>query len=322
MVFPAGRAAAREAGLTAAVAAVIVAYRSGSHLPNCLAALAGKVEQAVVVDNTPGESPSPELQARFPWAAWIDNDSNRGFAAAANQGILATDAPYILLLNPDCELLTDLAGLVAESNAEGVAGAGGLLTDPDGSAQVGFFARSLPTPTALVFEALGLNRAWKRNPVNLRYRLLDIRVGMACDVQQPAGALLLLRRDALAAVGGLDERFHPAWFEDVDLCKRLSDAGFRLRHTPVAVARHAGAHAVDTLPLQERLLAWYGGLLRYAEKHFSRGRLRCVRCAVLAGLVLRTLYSCVRARSAAQARAYWNTARLVKSGFPNSPSVS
>lgn len=303
--------------MTHPVAAVLVAHRSGSHLAGCLAALDGKVEQAVVIENTPGEAPDPDLQDRFPWVEWIDNDSNRGFAAAANQGISATSAPNILLLNPDCELRSGLAELVAECDAAGVAGAGGLLVGSDGSPQVGFFARSLPTPTALIFEVLGLNRAWRRNPVNRRYRLLDMRLDVACDVQQPAGALLLLRRDALAAVGGLDERFHPVWFEDVDLCKRLCDAGFRLRYSPAAVGRHAGGHAVATLPLQARLLAWYGGLLRYAEKHFSVGWFRCVRCAVLVGLVSRTLFLLVRAGSSQAARAYWNSARLVRSGFPS-----
>ena len=308
--------------MSSGVAAVIVAYRSGAYLPSCLAALEGKVDEAVVVDNSPGNSTDPDLQARFPWVAWIDNQSNRGFAAAANQGIVATKAPNVLLLNPDCELLGGIADLVAECEAEDIAGAGGLLTNNDGSPQLGFFVRSLPTPTALILEVLGINRAWKRNPVNVRYRLLDIRADAACDVQQPAGALLLLRREALAAVGGLDERFHPAWFEDVDLCKRLGDAGFRLRFTPVAVARHLGGHAVATLPLQERLLAWYGGLLRYAEKHFSRGCFRCVRSAVLLGLVLRTLHCAARARSRVEARSYWNTARQVRSGFPNLPGLS
>ena len=93
MVFPAGRAAGAEGALTHPVAAVIVAHRSGAHLPGCLAALDGKVEQAVVIENTPGELPDPELQDRFPWVDWINNDSNRGFAAAANQGISASSAP-------------------------------------------------------------------------------------------------------------------------------------------------------------------------------------------------------------------------------------
>ncbi len=302
--------------MTCPVAAVIVAYRSGSQLPACLAALRGKVEQAVVVDNTPGESPCSGVRAEFKWVTWIDNTSNRGFAAAVNQGIAATSAPYVLLLNPDCELLTDLGDLVGECGLEGVAGAGGLLSDPHGLPQVGFFARSLPTPAALIFEVFGVNRAWARNPVNRRYRLLDMDPGVAQEVQQPAGAFLLLRREALEAVGGLDEDFHPVWFEDVDLCRRLYDAGYSLRYTPAARARHVGAHAVETLAVQEMLTAWYGGLLRYAGKHYPRGWYHRVRCAVLVGLVLRMLYSYGRVGRSAESDAYGGLVRLVRSGFP------
>lgn len=60
------------------------------------------------------------------------------------------------------------------------------------------------------------------------------------------------------------------------LTQRLRDTGFRFRHTPAAVTRHAAGHAVATLSLQERLSTWYARLLRYAEKHSSRGCLHCV----------------------------------------------
>ena len=302
-------------------AAVIVSYGSEDVLGPCLDALRGRVEQAVVVDNTPGESVPGRLREAYPWAVWIDNAVNRGFAAAANQGVNATDAPYVLLLNPDCELLTGLDGLIEACRGEGVAGAGGLLLDPDGSPQAGFFARSLPTPTALVFEVLGLNRAWKRNPVNRRYRLLDMDPRLECEAEQPAGAFLLLRREALDAVGGLDETFHPAWFEDVDLCRRLYDAGYTLRFTPRAAARHLGGHAVRKLSLQARLQAWYGGLLRYAAKHYSRGMHGCVRCAVLAGLTLRKGSCRLGGGSPAEAAAYGSVFRLVRSGFPGRPAA-
>lgn len=303
------------------VAAVIVSYDSEEVLGPCLDALYGKVEQAVVVDNTPVERIPRRLQEAYPWAVWIDKAVNRGFAAAVNQGVAATEAQYVLLLNPDCELLTDLDGLVEACRGERVAGAGGLLLDPDGSLQTGFFARSLPTPAALVFEALGLNRVWKRNPVNRQYRLLDMDPHLECDVEQPAGAFLLLRRDALEAVGGLDETFYPAWFEDVDLCRRLYNAGYTLRFTPRAAATHLGGHAFREVSLQVRLQAWYGGLLRYAAKHYSHGTHGCVRCAVLAGLTLRKVSCCLGAGSPADAAAYGSMRRLVRSGFPARPAT-
>ncbi len=74
---------------------------------------------------------------------------------------------------------------------------------------------------------LGLNRLWPGNPVNRRYRCLDLDLEAAADVEQPAGAFLLIRRDAWQALGGFDEGFHPIWFEDVDFLKRARDAGYR-----------------------------------------------------------------------------------------------
>lgn len=293
------------------VAAVVVSYESGAQLPACLAALSGEVAEAVVVDNGSRRPAPPALRRRHPEVRWIDNPDNRGFAAAANQGAAATAAEHILLLNPDCELLTGLEALVNDCRREGVAGAGGLLVSADGSPQTGFCCRRLPTPRSLAFEALGVNRAWPSNPVNRRYRMLGLDPGSAREVEQPAGAFLLLRRDAFEQVGGLDEGFRPLWFEDVDLCRRLLDAGYRLRFNPAAAARHAGGHSVGALSPEGRQRAWYGGMLRYAGKHFPPRAHRRVRGAALAGLLLRGLYCLAGGGSFSDARACWAACRSV-----------
>ena len=298
------------------VAAVVVAYSSNAELPRCLGSLEGRVEEAVVVDNCPGAPVPPGLRAAHPWVNWIDNPSNRGFAAGVNQGVAATSAPFVLLMNPDCELLTRLDGLLESCRPARVAGAGGLLINLDGSPQAGFMARSFPTAWTLAFEVLGVNRFWQGNPVNRRFRLRGLDPGAEIRVDQPAGAFLMLKRQALNAVGGLDEEFRPAWFEDVDLCRRLCDAGFTLLYSPAASARHVGGHAVEQLPMPSRLNAWYGGLLRYAEKHLSQRAHGHVRAAVLLGLALRRAYCVAGGGSSADARAYGSLCRLVRRGFP------
>lgn len=294
------------------IAAVIVAFHSRTELPACLAALRGIVAQAVVVCNDAGESAGPDLRQRHAWVTWIDNPVNAGFAAAVNQGLAATQAEYVLLLNPDCEVLSDLAPMIDACDTPGVAGAGGLLVDADGTPQIGFFARSLPSAWALACEALGINRLWRRNPVNRRYRLLDLDPQVECEVEQPAAAFLMLRRDASEALAGMDERFRPAWWEDVDLCRRLADAGYSLRFVPRAVARHVGGHSVKSLSVQRRLQAWYGGMLRYSEKHHSPGGYRRVRIAVLVGLTLRGLLSRLAGTPESEWQAYRVTARNMR----------
>lgn len=299
------------------IAAVVVAFHSRTELPACLAALRAHVARAVVVCNDAGESADADLRQRHAWVTWIDNPVNVGFAAAVNQGLAATRANHVLLLNPDCEVLSDLAPMIAACEIPGVAGAGGLLVDRAGSPQTGFFARSLPSAWALACESLGINRLWRRNPVNRRYRLLDLDPEVACEVGQPAAAFLMLRRDAWDTVAGMDERFHPVWWEDVDLCRRLADAGFSLRYVPGAVARHVGGHSVQSLSVQRRLQAWYGGMLRYSEKHHSPGAYRRVRVAVLVGLTLRGLLSWLAMPPEAEWQAYRATLRAVRHARPD-----
>lgn len=294
------------------IAVVVVAFHSRTELPVCLAALRGIVAQAVVVCNDAGESADADLRQHHAWVTWIDNPVNVGFAAAVNQGLAATQADYVLLLNPDCEVLSDLAPMVDACEIPGVAGAGGLLVGADGIPQTGFFARSLPSAWALACESLGINRLWRRNPVNRRYRLLDLDPEVECEVEQPAAAFLMLRRDAWESLAGMDERFHPAWWEDVDLCRRLADAGYSLRYVPGAVARHAGGHSVQSLCLQRRLQAWYGGMLRYSGKHHSPGAYRRVRIAVLVGLTLRGLLSRLAGTPEDGWQAYLATLRHVR----------
>ncbi len=306
--------------MIAPVAAVVVAYRSASVIDACLRSLAGKAAQIVVVDNA-AEPALPEIAAQAaPRVKCIVNPENRGFAAAVNQGVAATDAPYVLLLNPDCELLTGLEALVDCCRRKNAAAAGGLLLDADGAPQIGFFARSLPTPAALAFEVLGVNRLWPRNPVNRRYRLLDIDPQIEQEVGQPAGAFLLVRRSAFEAVGGMDERFHPLWFEDVDLCLRLRRAGGAVCCTPKAAARHVGAHSVETLPMRMRRRFWYGSLLEFAEKHYSTATYRCLRLAAALGFALRRFCfgfgSSLPSRPAARAKMF----RRSRNRCPNDAS--
>jgi GT2 family glycosyltransferase len=217
----------------------------------------------------------------------ISNARNLGFAAAVNQGVRATTAPLILLLNPDARLEHGVEALTAAFDSKDTGAAGGLLIGPDGRPQSGFMARRLPTPAALIFEVLGINRLWPRNRVNWNYRCFDLDPVTPCLVDQPAGAFLMFSRYAWERVGGFDERFHPIWFEDVDFCARLLSSGLNVRYIPAAVARHEGAHAARALPLEIRERYWYVSLLEYAAKHFEPLSFRFVAAAVVVGAGLR-----------------------------------
>jgi GT2 family glycosyltransferase len=258
---------------------VIVTYNSAAHIGACLEAARGADAPVVVVDNASSDETREIVQAHT-GVRMIANTRNLGFAAAINQGVRALDAEFVLALNPDARLETGIKPLVEACRAPGVAAAAGLLVSPDGQAQAGFTVRRLPTAATLIFETLGLNRLWPGNPVNRRYRMAGFDHAAAADVEQPAGALLLFRRDAWERLGGFDEQFRPAWFEDVDFCLRLRQAGLCIRYVPAVRAVHAGGHSVGQLPRREARAAWFGNLRRYSRKHFRLAGRLALECAI------------------------------------------
>lgn len=271
----------------ARVAIVIVTYNSAAEIVGCLNALRHQPDaEVVVVDNASSDDTAAIV--RSTGVRLLASPTNLGFAGGVNLGVRETTAPLILLLNPDAHLLTGVEALI-ESMQPPTGYAGGLLLGDDGLPQTGFMIRRLPTPTALAFEVLGLNRLFPRNPVNWNYRCRAMDPMAHGFAEQPAGAFLMFTRQAWLEVGGLDESFMPVWFEDVDFCARLRQAGYRGDYVPAARARHTGGHSVSTLGVGIRHKYWYGNLLEYAAKHFGIIGFRGVAAAVVTGALLRAV---------------------------------
>jgi GT2 family glycosyltransferase len=300
------------------ITAVIVTWNSGSTIDRCLDSCVGL--DVTVVDNASIDDTVERVRRRKD-VYLIANSTNRGFAAAANQGIARSSGEYILLLNPDVELLERVTPLVDACNEIGVCMASGCLVDGSGVPQTGFIMRRLPTPATLSFETLGLNRLFPANPVNRRYRCLDLDPESQADVEQPPGALLLFRRQTWGEVGGFDENFSPIWFEDVDFCKRVLERG-AIRYVPNVRARHQGGASLMRLDWSSRETIWYGSLLRYASKHYSGLAFRAVCGAVVLGCCIRSftgIFSrrsltplCTYAKIAAKSVNYIVTGRMQK----------
>jgi GT2 family glycosyltransferase len=175
--------------------------------------------------------------------------------------------------------------------------------------------RRFPTPASLALEVLLLNRLWPKNPINRRYRNLELDYGERQEVEQPAGAFLMVRRAVWQELGGFDEGFHPLWFEDVDFCRRAVDRGYHLYYEPDAVANHTGGHSIPELTVEMRQFYWYRSLLRYSVKHFRPVAFRVVCLAVVIGSILRIFGDLVLHRSRKPAAAYVKVLRLASRSF-------
>lgn len=289
-------------------AIVIVTHNSADVIGPCLDAALRYSGDVIVVDNASQDGTLSAIGGRP--VRRIANPSNLGFAAAVNQGVEATGKPFVLLLNPDCVLLTPLDPLCEAVSDPSVAAAGGKLIDTSGRPQTGFNVRRLPTPASLIFESLLINRLWPGNPINWRYRCMEFDPSTQCDVEQPAGALLMLRRGAWERLLGFDLSFFPLWFEDVDFCRRAKDDGWRVVYVPRVVARHSGGHSVAKLAADKRQLYWYGSLLMYAAKHFRRRSAWAVGFSVLVGALARMAAGILIDRRSRAVEVYREVVRL------------
>ncbi len=269
------------------VGIIIVTHNSAGEIGPCLDAAAATGANVLVVDNASQDGTRAEVERHG--SRLIANSRNLGFAAAVNQGVRALRTPLLLLLNPDAIIVNSITPLREACLDPRTAAAGGMLVDNSGRPQIGFMVRRFPTPESLCFEALLVNRVIPRNPVNWQYRCLDLDYSAPLDVEQPAGAFLMIRRDAWEKLGGFDENFYPLWFEDVDFLKRAKDHAYRIRFVPEAVAKHTGAHSIRKISLEFRQFYWYGSVLKYAAKHFPPGAEKLVCLAVIMGSVMRTV---------------------------------
>jgi GT2 family glycosyltransferase len=256
------------------ISIIIVNWNTRNYLGDCISSLPEGVGafsfETFVVDNGSRDG-SPEMVGReFPAVQLIANRANRGFAAANNQALRLAKGRYVLLLNPDTRVHKGSLEKMVKFMDEHVeaAACGPLLLNEDGTAQ--HAARRFPTfayalASKTVFGRLGLFRG-SHDFVRMRGVSFDHTI----EVDQPSGAALFIRRDSLEKIGLLDEGYF-IFFEEVDLCHRLKDAGYRIYLCPEARVTHYGGRSRRQNRTQVTL-ANAESMLRYFRKH--EGRLR------------------------------------------------
>jgi GT2 family glycosyltransferase len=281
--------------------AVVLTHNSRDQALECIAHLREpEITSVVVVDNASSDGTSEAIRAAHPDVTVLTLRAHTGVAAALNRGAARGTAPFVLYLNDDVFALPGSIRLLLETlehRDEAVAAAGRLVSD-DLTTQDRYRPRSFPSPAAIVARLLGLERLWPRNPWTGRHlrRRLDDRATV--EVDQPAGACLVVRRAVVERVGGWDERYS-FWYEDVDLSKRLAAHGTQL-YVPAAPFRHIGGSTVRRMLRAEGHQRSFHGMLLYAQTHFSRAGQALVAVTVAAVGVARALIAVRADRDAAR----------------------
>ena len=250
--------------------------------------------ELIAVDNGSDGTPAG-LAAGRPNVRVLEPGRNLGFAAAVNRGAAEGRGGLLLILNTDARpepgaLESLVQGMERRPDAAGLAprllDEGGAADRRNGSAVAGGRAGRTASQAGWQLRALPTLRALLGYCCFLAPRPLP-EPPAGSPVEQPAACALLLRRDAFEAAGGMDERFWPAWFEDVDLARRLRDRGDAILYWPDAAFRHGLGASVPRLGYGAFLLVHYRNLDRYARKHHGRGAALLLRAVLAVAALLR-----------------------------------
>lgn len=256
------------------VTAVIVTYRSVREIGRCLAALdaSGMPVSVVVVDNASGDGSADAAEAagRGMDLRVVRNPTNTGFAKAVNQGIGLSTTDLVLVLNPDCYVRPDTIGRVVHEMQQRarIGMAGCLLLNPDGTEQAGC-RRYVPTPWRALIRVLRLHHLSHLHPRFNGFLMNNEPLpNDPITLEAISGAFMLLRREALADVGLLDEGYF-MHCEDLDWCMRFRERSWRILFVPGTSAEHDKGRSSNARPLR---VEWYKhrGMVRFYLKFFRR----------------------------------------------------
>ncbi|MFQ5627171.1 MAG: glycosyltransferase family 2 protein [bacterium] len=258
------------------ISVIIVTYNNADEIVRCLESLPQNTAkcrlQIIIIDNASTDGTQSKLRA-FQQSQLFDfelhivlNTVNKGFTAAINQGIALASAPYILFLNPDtvvpqnalstlvvCCQYDDRIGVVAPQ-----------LRNADGSVQAS--CRRFPRHRDVFFNVFGLAILFRKSRYFDGWKMGDFDHTQKCFVDQPQGAFLLSKREVIEKVGLLDEGFK-MFFSDVDWCRRVVQAGYKILFTPeVHVIHHKGKSIIPNRP--EMIHSSHRSFIRYFWKHY------------------------------------------------------
>lgn len=252
--------------------------------------------RVVVVDNASSDDSAAMVREYFPQATLIQSPTNNGYSYGNNLGLrelgfggranTSKDAPrYALLLNPDTEVPANVfAHMVAWMDGRRDVGAAGVkLVLPDGTLDKAC-RRSFPTPMISIYHFSGLGKLFPDSPRFARYNMTYLSPDVETEVDSVVGAYMQVRREAIDAVGLLDEVFF-MYGEDIDWAFRIKNAGWKIVYHPQVEVKHVKRAA--SKQSQRAQYEFWRAMLIFYRKHYRATTPLLLHSLIMMGLLVK-----------------------------------
>jgi GT2 family glycosyltransferase len=285
---------------------IVVSYNCLTHLRACLDSLAMQHEllplQVIVVDNASADGTPAAVRDGYPWVELIASPDNNGFSWACNRGIERARGEALLFLNPDTVVRGDALRAATDELASRpeVGMLGVKLRTADGTLDHAC-KRGFPTPASTLYYFLGLARLFPTSRRFAQYTAGHVGEDDIACVDAVNGAFMLVRREALDQVGGLDEDYW-LYMEDLDWCYRFWQAGWQVLYWPKVEVTHLKGGSSGKHRSWKVNHAFHRGMWLFYSKHYRSRRSPLVTAAVFAAVWTKLAVSATRSLLARRLR--------------------
>ena len=278
---------------------VIVNWNSKDMLRDCINSILKyndmRLIRIVVVDNDSSDKSAEMINILFPFIMLINSGGNIGFARANNMALPHINSPYVLFLNPDTLVYEDTIGKMIQfmENHKEVGLAGCRMRYPEGridnlGTDGGAHTLALQWFTSPITELISIMFLTDKNILRFKKILPYHDPNKSGYVNKIMGTCMMIRKNVLDKIGGFDERFF-MYGEDADLCKRISDAGWKLYYMSDAqIVHYCGGSSNKTIK-EFPIITRCESIQKLIHKYYGKCGTILYRVVVFIGSIIRIM---------------------------------
>lgn len=257
------------------VSIAVLSWNSKQITQDCIESIIENVKipyELILIENGSHDGSAEMIKDKFPSERYaqirtIFNDDNKGFAGGNNQAYEYATGKYFLLLNSDTIVYKNSIEAMVDflNNDDSYGAVTTKLLNPDDTVQY-YMHRRFPSVTNLLPALFHKRFRWFKPKMVMRYLYLDNDFSIDFDIDQAAGACLMIRKEIIEEMGMLlDEKRFPIYYNDVDICYRLKEKNWKIRCLTDVAITHLKGTSVKTLDFFKN-----GKEYTYASLHFFK----------------------------------------------------